>query len=185
MFKIIVPVDGSKQAESAFSLACSLANFRDAEIILMQVVEYPFEIYAGDVNSRTYPNPHMDPKLDKKIETKKETIQSRVEVYLECLAESVKDSQRKVSIEIREGPVVNAILKAIDELEINMIVMSSTGKDQNNLMMGSIASRILREAQLPVILMRDEPGNPTQSNSSGRKHPPERTINNHYDFLMT
>ena len=167
--KILVPVDGSKQAETAFSLACSLTNFSDAEIILLRVVEYPFEIFSGNVDSRTFPNPHLDPKLDQKIDTKKETIQSRVEAYLEQLAASKKNEQRKVSIEIEEGPVVDSILSAIEKLGVNMIVMSSTGKDQNTLMMGSVAGRILREAQIPVILTRDEPGNPTPK----KVHPTE------------
>lgn len=160
--KILVPVDGSKQAETAFSLACSLTNFRDAEIILLRVVEYPLKIFSGSVDSRTFTNPHLAPKLDQKIEPKKKTIQSRAEAYLEQLAASKRNDKRKVSIEIEEGPVVDTILSTIEKLGVNMIVMSSTGKDQNTLMMGSVAGRILREAQVPVILMRDEPGNPTQ-----------------------
>ena len=89
MFKIIVPVDGSKQAETAFSLACSLTNFRDAEIILLRIVGYPFEVFLNDANSRTFLNPQVDPMLIRKIKAKKATIHSRIAVYLEYLAESV------------------------------------------------------------------------------------------------
>ena len=181
--KILVPVDGSKQAETAFSLACSLTNFKDAEITLLRVVEYPFDVFSSDMDPRTYPNTHLDPNLVKKIEAKKETIHKRVEDYLEGLAGSVENRQRKVSIEIQEGPVVDAILSAIEKLEINMIVMSSTGNHQNNWMMGSIASRILREAQIPVILMRDEPENLTRNKSSVKRPSLERSINNHYEYL--
>ena len=44
--RILVPLDGSKQAESALSLAGKLARIYNAEITLLRVVEYPFEMYS-------------------------------------------------------------------------------------------------------------------------------------------
>lgn len=44
--RILVPLDGSEQAESALPLACTLASINDAEINLMRVVEYPYEMYS-------------------------------------------------------------------------------------------------------------------------------------------
>jgi nucleotide-binding universal stress UspA family protein len=41
--KILVPLDGSKQAESALRLASKLARISNAEITLLRVVEYPLK----------------------------------------------------------------------------------------------------------------------------------------------
>ena len=94
-------------------------------------------------------------------------------------------SHQKVTFEIREGPVVDAILDVIEKRVVNLIVMSSTGQDQNPYMMGSVASRILREAQVPVILIRDESGNQIQYKSSGQRFPLEKTINKNYGVMVT
>lgn len=154
--RILVLLDGSKQAESALPLACSIASMSDAEITLLRIVEYPSDVFSNTARSRFYPNPAANPDLDKKIQAKKEAISRSVEGYLERLAASIETSTGKVFIEIREGPIVDAILSSTEELEIDLIVMSTTGEHRNPWMMGSIANRILREAQVPVILVRKE-----------------------------
>lgn len=164
--RILVPLDGSEHAESALSLACTLASTSDAEITLLRVVEYPSELYSGTVYSRFYPNPVAEPGLDEKIRTKKEAIHRKVKGYLERLAASIEISKPKVFFEIQVGPVVDAILTSIEKLKIDLIVMSTTGEDRNPWMMGAIANRILREAKVPVILMRKGPGGPVPDRSS-------------------
>jgi nucleotide-binding universal stress UspA family protein len=153
--RILVPLDGSEHAESALSLACTLASMSDAEITLLRVVEYPSEVFSTAVYSRFYPNPLADPGLDEKMRAKKVAIKRRVKDYLEDLASSIETITPKVLIEIQDGPVVDAILSSIAKLEIDLVVMSTTGEDRNPWMMGAIANRILREAQVPVIFMRE------------------------------
>ncbi len=172
-------------AEAAFSLACSLANFSEAEIVLLRVVEYPFEIYSCGMNDSFFQNPLTDPKRAKKIHAKKDTIYRGVANYLKHLVAKEVTNHQKVTFEIREGPVVDAILDVIEKRVVNLIVISSTGQDQNPYMMGSVASRILREAQVPVILIRDESGNQIQYKSSGQRFPLEKTINKNYGVMVT
>lgn len=155
--RILILLDGSEQAESALPLACTIARMSDAEIALLRIVEYPSDVFSGTVHFRFYPNPVADAGLNEKIQAKKEAIRRSVAGYLERLAASIETSTPKVFIEIREGPIVDAILSSIQELEIDLIVMSTTGEHRNPWMVGAIANRILREAQVPVILMRKEP----------------------------
>lgn len=174
--RILVPLDGSQRAETALSLACTLASVNDAEITVLRVLEYPSELYSS-----FYPNLPADPALDEKIRLKKETIHSSVKGYLEHLASSA-ENRRNVSYEIQEGPVVDAILNTAQKLKIDLIVMSSIGNDQNIWMVGCIASRILREAQVPVILMRDGSGSSVPDSSFIQKTPLEKKPENYYEY---
>jgi hypothetical protein len=61
-----------------------------------------------------------------------------------------------VSIEIQECPVVEAILNTVQTFDIDLIVMSTIGQDHNPWMVGATTNRILREAPVPVILLRKE-----------------------------
>src|SRR5688500_4465009 len=148
--KILVPLDGSKQAETALRLASKLARIGNAEITLLRVLEYPYEMYST-CDSSTFMNPNQP---DEKLLTEKATFCREAEDYLNGLASIVEMTVSKVSIEVQECPVVDAILSTVEKSKIDLIVMSTVGQDQSPWMMGSITNRILREAQIPVILIR-------------------------------
>jgi nucleotide-binding universal stress UspA family protein len=150
--KILVPLDGSKQAESALLLASKLARISNAEITLLRVVEYPFAMYST-CDSHTFMNPSHP---DEKLLAKKDAFCREIENYLKQLASTVEMSVSKVSIEIQECPVVEAILSTVAKSEIDLIVMSTVGQGHNTWMMGATSNRILREAPVPVILLRKE-----------------------------
>jgi nucleotide-binding universal stress UspA family protein len=150
--KILVPLDGSKQAESALPLAGKLARIYNAEITLLRVVEYPFEMYARcDSNTLAIPNP-----VDEKLQIEKEAVCKETQDYLKRLAEIIEMIVSKVSIEVRESPVVDAILSTTENLEIDLIVLSTVGQGHSPWMIGAVANRILRESPVPVILIGKE-----------------------------
>ena len=150
--KILVPLDGSKQAETALSLAGKLARIYNAEITLLRVVEYPFDMYAR-CDSNTLVNPSL---VDEKLQIEKEFVCKEVEDYLKRLVEVTEIPVSKVSIEVRESPVVEAILSTAENLEIDLIVMSTVGQGRSPWMIGAVANRILRESPVPVILIGKE-----------------------------
>jgi nucleotide-binding universal stress UspA family protein len=151
--RILVPLDGSKQAESALPLAGRLARIYNAEITLLRVVEYPFEMYA-----RCASNTLHDPsRPDAKLQAEKVTFCREAEDYLKQLTSIMEMTVSQVAIEVQECPVVDAILSTAEKARIDLIVMSTVGQDDNQWMMGAITNRILREAPVPVILIRKEP----------------------------
>lgn len=154
--KILVPLDGSKQAESALRLASKLARISNAEITLLRVVEYPMEMYSRcDANTLAFPSP-----LDEKLQLEKDAFCNEAEAYLKHLASIVEMTVSKVSIEVQECPVVDAILGTTKESEIDLIVMSAVGQGHNPWMIGAIANRLLRESPVPVVLIGKEPYGP-------------------------
>lgn len=162
--KILVPLDGSKQAESALFLASKLAGISNAEITLLRVVEYPFEIYSR-CDSTTFVIPNQP---DETLLAEKDAFYKESENYLKHIVSTVETSVPNVSIEIQECPVVEAILNTIQKFGIDLIVMSTTGQDHNPWQMGAVANRILREAPVPVILIREESWVPLPDSS---RHP--------------
>ena len=168
--RILVPLDGSKQAESVLSLAGKLARIYNAEITLLRVVEYPFEIY-----SNCQPNGLHDPiPANEKLQAEKDAFCRNAEDYLKQLASMMGTTVSQVSIEVQECPVIDAILGTIEKSRIDLIVMSTVGQDDNPWMMGAIANRILREASVPVILIRkgsygSVPERPRQQGTSLQK----------------
>jgi nucleotide-binding universal stress UspA family protein len=156
--RILVPLDGSEHAESVLPLVCKLASMKDAEITLLRVVEYPLEAFPSSEYFGFNSHPFPEPGLDEQNRAMKANIQRQVKTYLERLAASFETCTRKVMIEIQEGPVVDAILNSVEKLDIDLIVMSTTGEGQCSWGLGSIANRILREAQVPVSLLGKGPG---------------------------
>jgi nucleotide-binding universal stress UspA family protein len=146
--KILVPLDGSKQAEFALRLASKLARISNAEITLLRVVEYPYELYSA-CDSGTFMNPNQP---DERLLAEKITYCQKAE----GLASIVEMTVSKVSIEVQECPVVESILSTVENSKIDLIVMSTVGQDRNPWLLGSVPSRILREAPVPLILIRKE-----------------------------
>lgn len=168
--RILVPLDGSKQAESALPLAGKLARIYNAEITLLRVVEYPFEIYSNCQSNRL--NDHI--QANEKLQAEKDAFYRNVEDYLKQLASIIEMTVSQVSIEVQECPVVDAILGITEKSRIDLIVMSTVGQDDNPWMMGAITNRILREAPVPVILIRkgsysSDPDHPRQQGTTVQK----------------
>jgi nucleotide-binding universal stress UspA family protein len=150
--RILVPLDGSKQAESALLLASKLARIYNAELTLLRVVEYPIEMYSRCA-STTFAHPGQP---NERLLAEKDVFCREAEEYLQRLVSIVEMNVANVSIEIQEYPVVEAMLSTVQKFGIDLIVMSTIGQDQNRWMMGAITNRILREAPVPVILLREE-----------------------------
>jgi len=177
--RILVPLDGSKHAESVLSLACTLASHHDAEITLLRVVEYPYEMYSNEVYSGYNSLPLADSELDKEMKAKKKAISRKAKAYLKSLASGLEASMPKVLIEIQEGPVVDAILRTVEKLEIDLIVMSTTGENRNP-WMGAITNRILRESRVPVVLMRMDTEEPVPDRHDLRRIPSQKVSEGQY-----
>jgi len=150
--RILVPLDGSKQAESALLLASKLARIYNAELTLLRVVEYPIEMYSRCA-STTFAHPGQP---NERLLAEKDVFCREAEEYLQRLVSIVEMNVANVSIEIQEYPVVEAILSTVQKFGIDLIVMSTIGQDHNTWMMGATTNRILREAPVPVILLRKE-----------------------------
>jgi nucleotide-binding universal stress UspA family protein len=145
--KILVPLDGSETAETILPLICKLVNEAGNELVLLHVVEYPYDLYPI---CRDYPS--ADPGLVETIRKKKWAVVCDWETYLEEVADQLAKLGYKVSTKVCEGPVVQTIIDTAQRLNTDFIAVSTYGSGgYTHRMIGSVANRVLHEAKTPVI----------------------------------
>ena len=150
--RILVPLDGSELAEKVLPHVRTIARSNNAEIVLLRIAEYPYDLYVGcDAYSL------FDPEFTKKTAGRKKAIQDDLTEYLEQITSNLQQDGLRVIAEVCDGPVVDTILASIDRLCVDLIVMSSLGDGGGNpCMIGSVADRVLRESKVQVFLVRPD-----------------------------
>lgn len=77
------------------------------------------------------------------------------EEYLASIAAALRARGVRVTIHVRAGDAVSQILAGAQEVEADLIAMTTHGRGGlGRLMFGSIAEAVLRQAEIPVFLMR-------------------------------
>lgn len=145
MFKhILVPLDGSAFAEAALPYAGSLADKYQAEITLLRVIVPPR--WPGALEAES-------PEL---IERLSKTAVQDATSYLQYRQESLQAQGLRVTARAQSGePAPDLILEIAREINCDLIVMSTHGRSGlQRWMFGSVAERVLRHAEIPVMLIR-------------------------------
>jgi nucleotide-binding universal stress UspA family protein len=139
MFKhILVPLDGSKLAESALPAAASLASKTKAVVTLFHVIEQkaPAEV-------------HRERHL---------TQADEADAYLEEIAQKYFEKDASVdhhvhSTEVKD--VATSIAEHAEELKSDLIVMCAHGRGgMRDVLFGSIAQQVIARGGTPVLLLR-------------------------------
>ena len=139
--KILFPTDGSEFAEKSEKHALFLAEVSGAEIIALSVIETGFSIGlpADDVIF------HINKML--KNETKKNLEK------VKKLKEETK-SDVKITYKLAEGSPADIILKTIEEEDIDLVVMGSSGKSGlHRFIIGSVAEKVVEAAECSVLVV--------------------------------
>ena len=139
--KILVPLDGSKIAEGALPHAKALAYSEGAQLILLTVIANPALDYA-----------FSDPGIAQRTV---EEEQSRSKKYIARVEADLKAAGFKVSTLLRVGAVADVILQTSEELQADVIAMSTHGRTgPARWLLGSVAERVVRSSKVPVLLIR-------------------------------
>lgn len=140
---VLVPVDGSEESEQALEHA--LETLSPARITLLHVV--------NPVSSFGYSDDeHFD------FETYREQTeqqQERGEQLLEQYREVAADRDVDVETLLRTGQPARVILEAIEELDVDQVVMGSRGRSGiGRVLFGSVAETVTRRSSVPVTIVR-------------------------------
>ncbi len=143
MTRILLPTDGSKQAERAGEYAISLADISDAEIIVLNVID----IHYLDA----LPQEDLRKTLEEGLRTEgKKAVESFREKLEEKQCSGVCKNVKFTTL-IKKGNPADVILKTIDEEEIDQVVIGKSGKDAlERLILGRTTDRVVRKAKVPV-----------------------------------
>ncbi len=139
--KILVPLDGSKVAEGALPHAKALAYAVGAELILLNVGANPAMDFA-----------FSDPGIAQDAMIEQE---ERGQKYITEIENELKSAGFKTSTQLRVGSVADVILGVADELQVDVIAMSTHGRTgPARWLLGSIAERVVHNSKVPVLLIR-------------------------------
>ena len=137
--KILVPTDDSEHAKRAAKHAKWIALSSEAEILVLNVFE----------TSSLSPIRSRELKRDmKKLWTNeaKENLKGVLKIF--------NGSDLNVKSKIKEGRPVEAILQTIDDEDIDLVVMGSSGKNAiDRFFIGSVAENVVRSANTAVLVV--------------------------------
>lgn len=139
--KILVPLDGSKVAEGVLPHAKLLAYSEGAELILLTVGANPALDFV-----------FSDPGLAQSAVQEQE---DRSQKYISQIENELKAAGFKTSTMLRVGSVADVILGVAEELQVDVIAMSTHGRTgPARWLLGSIAERVVHSSKIPVLLIR-------------------------------
>ena len=142
MFKrVVVPLDGSPLAEAILPFIMQIAGPLDLEVVLVRVVQ---------------PTPSLG--VEGSQQAVVEDLVARLadaRAYLAPLAAELEAKGVRVSAEVRRGHPVAEIAELAREAGADLIAMTTHGRGGlGRLLFGSVAEAVLREAEIPVFMMR-------------------------------
>jgi nucleotide-binding universal stress UspA family protein len=142
--RVIVPLDGSKLAESALPEAKHVAKLTGAELVLIRVVDYSARDKFGDFGL-LYEYEAMAQALAEERELAK--------AYLADMVRTIEAEGYPVSATLVDGIAAKAIVGMTEPGDV--IVMATHGRTgMKRWFIGSIAEDVLRHATVPVLLVR-------------------------------
>jgi len=150
--KIIVPLDGSLVGESALpyveDLVSKLSPEVQTEVILLQVLP---QLIGQSLYVVQGVGPDME-YTEKQMEENKKTALN----YLNKTGEALRGKGVKVTAKVAIGDVSEEIVKAAEEIDANLIAMSTHGRSGiSRWALGSVADKVLRqEGSIPVAMVK-------------------------------
>lgn len=139
--KILIPLDGSPLAETALAHVQRMAPAGTAELVLITVIEtYRYGYSATDIafnNTLHY-------------------VRESTGEYLAQQQSKLEAQQYTVQIYAVEGDAAQGILDVAEETGADLIAMTTHGRaGVMRWALGSVAERVLQEANIPVWLVRE------------------------------
>lgn len=145
MFRhILVPTDGSAHASRALAQAVKLAKAVGARVTILTVVE-PFHAFTMDMR-------HVSRgRAEYEAYAKAQAVR--------ILADADKVAQKHgvayATLQRRHEQPHKAILEAAAKRSCDLVVMGSHGRHGiANLMLGSVANKVLAQSKVPVLIYR-------------------------------
>jgi nucleotide-binding universal stress UspA family protein len=142
--EILVPLDGSVLAEAALPHARALSKAFDARVTLISVIEPATVISQPGM---------VGPVLSVSVDAEAEMTALRE--YLDKIATNLRTEGIDVRIAVREGDSASEVVDYAAANREDIIVMSTHGRSGiRRWVYGSVADKVLRSANVPVLLIR-------------------------------
>jgi len=139
--RVLVPVDSAERGEGAVELTVDL--FPDGTVVLLHVINPSEAGFSTEEMIPAFP--------DGWYEREKE----RADELLDELAALADERGVEVERHVEIGRPSRAILDAVEDREIDHVVMGSRGrKGVSRVLLGSVAETVVRRSPVPVTVAR-------------------------------
>ena len=141
--RILLPTDGSENAEKAGEYAISLADLSGADILVLNVIDtYYLE---------AIPQPDVRESVDEELRADVQRAVERFEAKIEENKCNGKCQNVNFKIFIKEGKPADVILKTINEEGIDQVIIGkSSKKGLERFLLGKTTDKVVKEAKVPV-----------------------------------
>lgn len=139
---VLVAIDCSAMAKEALKRAISIAKKKDAQLIVMHVIE-PFFIESPFLKS-----------------VDKDEIKQQVVNKIDQLN---AEANLKYILFVESGLAVGAITRKVEETKTDLLVIGTHGKDDiSSSYFGSTALKLIQKTHIPVLIVKNEVNNSYQ-----------------------
>ena len=143
--KILVPMDGSKRAESILPHVEEIALNLKSKLLFLYVADPSSDIPIPH-ESLSYPGINMELWVKRIDEAEK---------YLSGLQGEFREKGISTYIFLEEGNVVSTIIKVANREDVDLIAMASHGRTGLfRVFYGSVAAGVLHQIDRPLLLIR-------------------------------
>jgi nucleotide-binding universal stress UspA family protein len=144
MYKtILLPLDGSKRAQTILPQVVNLAACYNAEVILLRVEEPELLLGFDEVVDVT------------NYRKEREQQRKEIESYLASVQQDLRKKDIKTKMLIGQGPVVSTIINTAEKENADLIAMASHGLGgSSRTFYGSVAAGMLQRIDRPLLIVR-------------------------------
>ena len=142
--KILVPLDGSELAECVLPhVEAFIEGFNTSDVLLMRVVE-PEKPYQGEYAIAT-----------DMVEKRESEMKSVAKDYLDKIVNRLKHEGVSLHSEVIVGRVTEMLTDYAMNNDVDLIIIATHGYSGiTRWVRGSVADKILRSANVPVLMVR-------------------------------
>lgn len=139
---VLIPTDGSEMVDTTLEHGLRIAVDNDATIHALYVVDSRVARAAEDAREEV-----------------ESSLRSDGEKAVEYVLGQAEESGLEATGEIRSGTPQKEIIEYAEENEIDLIAIGTHGKSPREklLSMGSVTERVVDNAPVPVLVVRDQP----------------------------
>ena len=143
--RILIPTDGSEDARKATRHAFHIAGMSGADILAISVVDTSYrKIWDEDISRRL--EEILKKQAEKAISILKEEFSSQQELG--------HMTETRLDTVILEGNPAEEILEVMEDEDVDLVVMGSSGKHGlDRIISGSITRKVLKSATKPVMVV--------------------------------
>lgn len=140
--RILIPTDFSHTSKKALMYAATLAEKTGAKITILNVIDPPFNFPTN---------------VEGVIDYLQENAENHLKEMIFQIDKKVPNKKFKVKTQIRIGKPVSQILEAINDLDIDLVVIGS-GVDAptRKILFGSVSTDVILRSNKPVIAVPEK-----------------------------